>query len=79
MCSAGFDQKCHEPSARSSLFTHSLDFNTSDFLISFFLFFFFLVSLDEKVLKRKHFAYVEDVKQKMAEALKSLKIDELKN
>ena len=33
----------------------------------------------KKVLKRKHFASVEEVKQKTAEALKGIKIDELKN
>ena len=31
--------------------------------------------LMKKVLKGKHFADVEEMKQKMAEALKSLKID----
>ena len=39
----------------------------------------FFVSLDEKVLKGKHFAEVEEVKQKMAEALKGIKINEFKN
>ena len=33
----------------------------------------------KKVLKGKHFADVEEVKQKMAEALKGIKIDEYKN
>ena len=33
----------------------------------------------KKVLKGKHFAYVEEVKQKMAEVLKGIKIDEFKN
>ena len=32
----------------------------------------------KKVLKGKHFASVEEVKQKMAEALKGVKIDEFK-
>ena len=32
-----------------------------------------------KVLKGKHFASVEEVKQEMAEALNSIKIDEFKN
>ena len=33
----------------------------------------------KKALKGKHFADVEEVKQKMAEALKGIKIDEFKN
>ena len=33
----------------------------------------------KKVLKGKHFASVEQVKQKMAEALKGIKIDKFKN
>ena len=33
----------------------------------------------EKVLKEKHFADVEEVKQKTAKALKGIKIDEFKN
>ena len=33
----------------------------------------------KKVLKRKHFAHVEEGKPKMAEALKDIKIDEFKN
>ena len=33
----------------------------------------------KKVLKGKHFANVEEVKQKTAEALKGIKIDEFKN
>ena len=37
------------------------------------------LSLDEKVLKRKRFADVEEVKQKTTEALKGIKIDEFKN
>ena len=39
---------------------------------------FFFVSLDENVLKGKRFADVEEVKQKMAEALKDIKVDEFK-
>ena len=41
----------------------------------------FSVSPDEKknVLKGKHFADVEEVKQKMAEALKGIKSNEFKN
>ena len=35
--------------------------------------------LPEKVLKGKRFANVEEVKQKTAEALKGIKIDEFKN
>ena len=33
----------------------------------------------KKVLKGKHFADVEEVKQKLAEALKGIKINEFKN
>ena len=33
----------------------------------------------KKVLKGKHFTNVEEVKQKTAKALKSIKIDEFKN
>ena len=33
----------------------------------------------KNVLKGKHFAYVEEVKQKMAEALKGINIDKFKN
>ena len=40
---------------------------------------FFLFPPMKKVLKGKHFANVEEVKQKTAEALKSIKIDEFKN
>ena len=36
-------------------------------------------SLDEKVLRGKHFADVEEVKQKMAEGLKGIEINEFKN
>ena len=39
----------------------------------------FFVSLDEKSPKWKCFAEVEEVKQKMAEALIGIKIDEFKN
>ena len=39
----------------------------------------FFVSPDKKALKRKHFANVENVKQKTAEALKVIKIDKFKN
>ena len=40
---------------------------------------FFLFLPWKKVLKGKHFADVEEVKQKTAEALKGIKIDEFKN
>ena len=40
---------------------------------------FYFVSPDEKLLKGKCFADVEEVKQKTAEALKSIKIDKFKN
>ena len=33
----------------------------------------------KKVLKEKHFANMEEVKQQMAEALKGIKLDEFKN
>ena len=39
----------------------------------------FLFPWMKKVLKGKHFADVEEVKQKMAEALEGIKIDEFKN
>ena len=39
---------------------------------------FFLLQM-KKVIKGKHFADVKEVKQKMAEALKGIKIDEFKN
>ena len=40
---------------------------------------YFLFPWMKKVLKGKHFASVEEVKQKTAEALKGLKINEFKN
>ena len=40
---------------------------------------FFLFLWMKKVLKGKHFANVEELKQKMAEALKGIKIDKCKN
>ena len=40
---------------------------------------FSFVSLDEKSHQREMFSNVEEVKQKMAEALKGIKIDEFKN
>ena len=39
----------------------------------------FLFPRMKKVLKGKHFADVEEVKQKMAEALKGIKINKFKN
>ena len=38
-----------------------------------------VASLMKKLLKGKHFADVEEVKQKTAKALKGIKIDEFKN
>ena len=43
--------------------SYSPDLTPSDFLVCLF------VSLNEKILKGKHFAYVEELKQKTAEAL----------
>ena len=40
---------------------------------------FLFVFPDEKVLRGKHFANVQQVKQKLAEALKGIKIDVFKN
>ena len=40
---------------------------------------FFLFPQWKKVLKGKHFVHVEKVKQKMAKALKGIKIDKFKN
>ena len=55
----------HDPGAPPSLFT------PSDY--------FCLFPWIKNVLRGKHFAYVGEVKQKMAEALKVLRIDEFKN
>ena len=52
---------------------YSLDLTLSDIL------FVCLFPLMVKVLKGKHFAYVEVVKQKMVEALKGIKINKFKN
>ena len=49
---------------------YSLDITLSNF---------FLFPQMKKVLKGKHFAHVEEVKQKMAKVLKGIKIDEFKN
>ena len=64
--SAVFDQKWHDPHAPPSLFTRSCLSNS-------------FVSQMKKLLKGKHFANLEKVKQKTAEALKGIKIDEFKN
>ena len=66
-CSAVFDQKWHDPSVLPSLFTWSLSKGLC------------FVSLDEKNPQRETFCHVEEVKQKTAEALKGIKIDEFKN
>ena len=39
----------------------------------------FFVSLMKKILKGKCFAHVEEVKQKVAKALRGIKIDEFEN
>ena len=59
-CSAIFDQKQHDPPC-STLPIHLVLAPVT------------FVSPDEKVLKEKYFADVEEVKQKMAEALKGIK------
>ena len=66
--SAVFDQKRHGPSAPTS---YSPDLTLRDFFVLF--------PQMKKVLKRKRFADVEEVKQKTAEALKGIKIDEFKH
>ena len=58
----------HEPRVPPSLFTQS-------HLEQFF----FCFPRWKKVLKGKHFADIEEVKQKTGEALKSIKINEFKN
>ena len=63
-----FDQKQHGPYAPPSLFTQ---------LCPKWLF--FLFPQIQKVVKGKCFVDVEEVKQKAAEALKGIKIDESKN
>ena len=68
-CWAVFDPKWHAPHALSPLFT--LPPPKGLFVV--------VVLLDEKVLKRKCFADVEEVKQKMAKALKGIQINEFKN
>ena len=66
-CSAVFDQKRHGPHSPPSLFTgcHPQQL--------------IFVSLDEKSLQREMFCHVEEVRQKMAEALKGIKTDKFKN
>ena len=64
-CSAVFDQKCMTSSYSPDLFP-------SSFVVTFFA----AVSWMKKVLKGKHFADMEEVKQKMAE---SIKTDKFKN
>ena len=66
-CSAVFNQKWHDPSCLT-LPIHPMSPQAT----------FCVVFWNEKVLKRKQFAHVEEVKQKMAEALKGIKIDEFK-
>ena len=72
-CSAVFDQKQHDPSAPPSPFTWSPCLPPPATSL------FFCFSGWKKVLKGKCFVDVEEVKQKMAEALKSIKIDEFRN
>ena len=67
MSTAVFDQIQHDPHAPSSLFTQSRCEQL------------FLFPRRKKVLKGKHSANMEEVKQKMAEALKDIKINEFKN
>ena len=66
-CSAVFDQKWHDPDALPSPFTRLHPERL------------FVFPWMKKALKGKHFANVEEVKQKMAEALEGIKINELKN
>ena len=66
-CSAVFDQKQPDPPAPPSLFSPSCPEQL------------FLFPRIKKVLKGKHFADVEEVKQNMAEALKGIRIDKFKN
>ena len=64
-CSAVSDPNVMTPMAHS---LYSPNLTLSDF---------YFVSPDEKLLKGKCFADVEEVKQKTAEALKGIKINEL--
>ena len=61
------DQKQHDSRAPASLLTQSHSERLS------------LFTQMKKALRGKCFAYVEEVKQKTAEALKSIKIDEFEN
>ena len=65
-CDEFSTKKCHDPRDPPFIFTGS----HPERLV--------FVSRDEKVLKGKRFADVEEVKQKMAEARKDGKIDGLK-
>ena len=65
-----FDQKWHDPHAPPSHFTHSPDPALSKF---------FLFPWMKKAFKGKHFAHVEEEKQKIAEALRGININEFKN
>ena len=62
-----FDQKWRDAHTLPSLFTQS----QPEWL-------FFVVILDENVLEGRCFANVEELKQKMVEALKGIKIDKFK-
>ena len=64
-CLEGFDQKQHDPHAPSSLFTRSCPEQ----------YFFVCFPGVKKVLEGKYFADMEEVKQKIAEALKGIKIN----
>ena len=66
-CSAVFDQKQHDPHAPPSLVTQPYPEQLFKF------------PWMNKFLKGEHFASVEEVKQKTAEALKGIKIDECRN
>ena len=66
-CSVVFDQKQHDPHAPPTLFIGSCPKQ------------FFLFPLMKKVLKEKCSVDVEEVKQKKAEALKDIKINECKD
>ena len=67
-CSAVFEQKQHDPHSLSSLFTWSCP-----------KWLFNLFPQVKNVHKGKCFADVEEVKQKTAETLKSIKIEKFKN
>ena len=52
--------------------SYARDLTLSDFIVCLF-------PLMKKVPKGKHFAIVEEVKQKTAESLKGIKIDKFRN